>query len=222
MNIIPSFPAPDLVSLETALEALRTVAPGFQVDIVSKAFADNVSWPETEPSPLAALPALSVWSTEYQLEIDLMVEQPGRYFAPLAKLGINHVVAHITEATEVAAILRDAKVCGLQISLALTIDVPLEYVVPYIKNGELRAVQLMGIAKVGQQGQPFDERVLPRIRELRTLYPELSITIDGAVNEDTLLLLYAAGADRFAPGSAIVGAPDPVTAYKHLVSLLRD
>jgi len=222
MSILPSFPAPNFQSLEHALETLRGVSTAFQVDVVAAEFAGTASWPETEPHPLAELLQLEQWTDVYQLEVDLMVSHPAKYFAPVAKLGSKRVVAHVTQKSDVGALVNEAKMCQLELSFALTAEIPFELVVPFIKSGEVTSVQLMGIAQVGKQGQPFDERVLPRIRELRTLYPELGITIDGAVNEETLPLLFAAGADRFAPGSAVVKATDPVAAYKHLQRLLAE
>jgi ribulose-phosphate 3-epimerase len=81
-------------------------------------------------------------------------------------------------------------------------------------------LQVMGIASIGAQGQPFDERTLTTVHTLRERYPSLEIAIDGAVNETTIPRLVEAGANRFAPGSAIAKAPDPVTAYKQLLGLI--
>ena len=78
----------------------------------------------------------------------------------------------------------------------------------------------MGIATIGVQGQPFDERTLATVSELRRLYPNYTIAVDGSVNQDTIQSLQQAGANRFAPGSAITAAPDPVVAYQELKNLV--
>jgi ribulose-phosphate 3-epimerase len=78
----------------------------------------------------------------------------------------------------------------------------------------------MGIHNIGSQGQPFDTEVLERIKELKNLFPELTISIDGSVNEKTIPLLRAAGADRFVSGSAILNTEDPVAAYERLSRLV--
>ncbi len=52
------------------------------------------------------------------------------------------------------------------------------------------------------------------------MYPQLEIAIDGSVNTATLPLLKAAGANRFAPGSAIAKAEDPKRAYEQLLSMV--
>jgi ribulose-phosphate 3-epimerase len=78
----------------------------------------------------------------------------------------------------------------------------------------------MGIARIGSQGNPFDERVLERIRALKSLYPDLEVSIDGSVRAETLPSLIEAGATRFAVGSAILHAEDPEEAYRTLSSIV--
>jgi ribulose-phosphate 3-epimerase len=80
-------------------------------------------------------------------------------------------------------------------------------------------VELMGIDEIGRQGQPFDERVLQRIRDIKAKYPDLEVSIDGSVNEDTLPRLKEAGADRFVVGSAILNAENPEAMHKKLSRL---
>jgi len=82
-------------------------------------------------------------------------------------------------------------------------------------------VQLMGIKKIGAQGQPFDEPTLARAKELRTKFPDLEIAVDGSVNGTTISQLLAAGVNRFAPGSAISRANDPILAFKELSALIN-
>ena len=66
----------------------------------------------------------------------------------------------------------------------------------------------MGIEKIGFQGEPFDERVLDQIKALRKQFPEVTISVDGAVDFDTAPELIEAGANRLVAGSAIFNGPD--------------
>jgi len=79
----------------------------------------------------------------------------------------------------------------------------------------------MGIYQIGAQGQPFDATVLEKIAAVQAAYPEKSITIDGSVNEHTIVQLKEAGADRFIVGSAITLQPDPEAAYQALSVLIN-
>ena len=84
----------------------------------------------------------------------------------------------------------------------------------------LDVVQLMGIAKLGEQGLPFDERVIRRVQILRQRLPNLAIAVDGGVNLDNAPTLIAAGATRLVVGSALWRAKDLPKALKQWQQLL--
>ncbi len=218
LSFVPSFPAPSWTALRHVLNQLAGVAPGFQVDIVDGQFVPHTSWPFTETDPKTALASLVPFAEAYIIEIDCMVLEPLQYLDAVAAAGARRVIVHLGSTFEFAPILAHAATHGYQLGIAATADVPLSDIVALIPD--ISFVQLMGIAAVGQQGQPFDVRTLARARELRDRYPDLEIAVDGAVNSDTIPLLYAAGVNRFAPGSAITKAPDPVAAYRELQALV--
>jgi len=80
----------------------------------------------------------------------------------------------------------------------------------------------MGIDEIGSQGQPFDVRVLERIATLRALYPNQILSVDGAVNEENILSLKNAGADRFAVGSNILKVTNPKAQYEKLLKIVSE
>jgi ribulose-phosphate 3-epimerase len=147
-----------------------------------------------------------------------MVMRPELYLETFASLGVANVIVHLGSTDAYDAIITHARTYRYQIGIALTNDRDLSELSPYIDRIDF--VQVMGIAHVGKQGQPFDERTLTTLHALRTAYPTLPLSVDGAVNRETILKLRDAGATRFAPGSAIAKAPDPVLAYKQLAHMI--
>lgn len=218
ISVVPSFPAPNWESLELVLEALQTVSAGFQVDLVDGQFAPFTSWPFTELDVATALHALTPYAGMYELEIDCMVMDPYQYLDTFVALGAARVVVHLGSTNEYDAVIAHARTHGYQLGFALTSAIPLQTLEPWI--GDIDYVQLMGITAVGQQGQPFDEATIARAQTLRLRYPELEIAVDGSVNQETMPRLLAAGVNRFAPGSAITKAADPVVAYQTLAALV--
>ena len=69
-------------------------------------------------------------------------------------------------------------------------------------------VQFMGIENIGYQGEPFDERVFEKIRELRERFPDTIISVDGGVSLENADKLIEAGANRLVSGSAIFESGD--------------
>lgn len=215
--LAPSFPAPSWEALERVLLALRGVTREFQVDFVDGQFATPTSWPFNSAHGLDDLARLLPYSKDFILEADLMCQAPEQYFDRLLAAGFSRIIVHYgsTEAWE--EIIAHHQARSYRLGLACTNDT---YKAAEVLLPHFDFVQVMGIARVGEQGQPFDERTLETVAELRLLDDERTIAIDGAVNEDTITKLKEAGANRFAPGSAITQSPDPVAAYKQLQSLL--
>ncbi|MBX4211051.1 ribulose-phosphate 3-epimerase, partial [Candidatus Parcubacteria bacterium] len=90
---------------------------------------------------------------------------------------------------------------NIELGVAINPDTPNEKIAPYIKDVDF--VQCMGIAKIGFQSQPFDTRVLDKIRSLRLAYPDLIISVDGGVSLETAPKLVEAGCNRLVSGSVI-------------------
>lgn len=218
LAVVPSYPASSYAELERVLGALSGVSPEFQVDLVDGIFVPHRSWPFTEADPYAELARLRAWSPHYTFEFDCMVATPERYLETLLTVPLSRLVIHIGSTAAITSIIAHARTNGYRVGLAAPAGVPLEALTRWIPDIDF--VQLMGIAAVGQQGQPFDTRTIARVRQLREAYPDLEIAVDGAVNEATIPSLYAAGVNRFAPGSAITQAKDTVGAYTKLCNLI--
>lgn len=211
--IIPAVIPRSLEHLRESLRSLRGVAPSFQIDLVDGKYAGEPSWPYVDDG--AVLDAVFADTQEVSVEFDLMVREP-RAIIPLIGMNAERIVLHLHDhvgLSETLSLIPE----GVTAGIALRNDDPVDAILGYAT--QIKFIQCMGIRTIGVQGQPFDDRVLSRIRELRVLYPELEISVDGGVSVYTLPLLKDAGATRFVAGSAIFAAPDPVRAYEELVRI---
>lgn len=220
VTLLPSYPAPNWTELERMLKALHGEAAEFQIDIVDGQFVPHTSWPFTETDIDAALQKLAPWQSEYVLEFDCMVCKPEQYLDRIVEAGAKRVIIHYGSTEAYTDIAAHSQAHGYALGLAVTIAVPMEAIIELLP--QVSYVQVMGIAKVGQQGQPFANEALERIAALKAYAPDMSVAVDGAVNATTIPALVAAGADRLAPGSALTKAADPDAAYKQLQALLGD
>jgi ribulose-phosphate 3-epimerase len=113
---------------------------------------------------------------------------------------------------------------GLEIGVALDIQTPNEEVFEILDmidaDGDsiIDFVQFMGIDNVGFQGQEFDDRVLEKISDLRDMYPNIQISVDGGVSFDNAADLISAGATRLISGSAIFETGDIAEAIHNMAS----
>ena len=122
---------------------------------------------------------------------------------------------HVRSTQKLEAVIQHAGVHGYQLGLAFSNEDDLG-LLKTMESTAIDFVQLMGIAEIGAQGNPFDARVLERIAFVKKHFPALPISIDGGVNLDTIDLLKKAGAERFVAGSAILNADDPKGAFDAL------
>ncbi len=213
--IIPAIIPKSLKDLRNQL-ARVPFASQVQIDVVDGVFAPQTSWPYAgdvrhfdlvNPIP------------DFKIGIDLMAQDIIPSIIEWLSVDIERMIIHI-EAASPAELEQAFNLCEqsrVAVGLAIENDTTLKVVEPYLDRVDF--VQVMGIAQIGSQGQPFDERVLQRIVDLKSLHSDLVISVDGSVNERTLPRLLSAGAERFVVGSAIMGSTDPQRVFDQLSEL---
>jgi len=151
-----------------------------------------------------------------------MVKDAIKQFDFFVRLGAKRIIFHLEAENELELLefinsMDPYTRENLDIGIAINTTTSIDKLSTYINSIDF--VQCMGIANIGFQGEPFDERVLEQIRELRLKYPDLIISIDGSVNEDTAPLLVEAGANRLIVGSALMRSFDVRETMKELENL---
>lgn len=209
--IVPAVIPPSLADLTTAFSAYD-FAPELSIDVVDGQFVPFTSWPY---DPAGAPEEVAYLLRSRTVEIDLMVTDQVAAARAWRAAGADMLAFHAPGITPDAfcSLAADG---GASFGISIPNDAPLTDLEPFLPGADY--LQFMGIAHIGSQGQPFDTRVLDRIRSAKAAYPELPITVDGSVNADTIGALVAAGADRLIVGSAIVRAEDPAAAYAALTA----
>lgn len=212
--VVPAIIPTSLTNLEEILTAVSPFAREVQVDIVDGVFVPFVSWPYGEDDRISDIDA---YTNDFLIEVDLMLMEPERVIEEYLKAGVRRAVVHLESTKNLDTILALKKKYDFKLGFSIGNDTSLEMLMDVIDDADY--VQFMGIAKIGSQGQPFDERVLERISTLKKTHPNLLVSIDGSVNEETISRLAHAGADRVVAGSAILKAENPHKAFETLVSL---
>lgn len=217
ITVVPSYPAPAFADLADLANDISGVVNELQVDIVDGEFVTTQSWPftQSENEIQKELGRLMELPSGLALELDCMVMEPVQYLDTFVELGVSRVIVHYGSTNFYEECVEHASNHEYLIGLALLPSVDLNEVMELISVFDY--VQIMGIAEVGAQGQPFDDRALDIVAAIRSVFPEKDIAVDGAVNIETIPALVAAGATRLAPGSAIVKAVDRIAAYETLV-----
>jgi len=217
MNYTPIVPAVIPSSAEEVKEQVTRLSfsKEFHLDVVDGKYVSPSTWPyQPAGEPLSVKSQLDVFT----LEVDLMVQQPVLAAEQWIAAGADMLVFHV-ETLPVEVFKNFAAQTNVSMGISFNGQTTMETFETYLPFADY--VQLMGIYEIGQQSQPLDEAVFEKIEYLKQNYPQLSITIDGSVNEDTIKRLKVAGADRFVVGSAITLQSDPVAAHRALTALIN-
>ena len=231
-SIVPAILPKTRAELEGALARLARVrgVSEVQIDVVDGRFARPASWPysgDRKPEAGSRTEQLP-YIERFVFEIDLMVEDPERVAGLWLDRGAQRLTLHLESLIDPQRSLAAIKEhcghetdgsCAFELGLALSMSTDLSRLTPHLAHVDY--VQLMGIDTIGRQGEPFNSRVIERVRTLRAAYPNLVIQVDGGVTLAVVSELLAAGADRLVVGHALVGAADLGEAFSDFSALAQ-
>jgi ribulose-phosphate 3-epimerase len=230
IEIIPAIMPESFNDLRSKMNEVKDFVSFVQIDVMDGFFVPSKSWPyETDGfdsdfeeivSGKKEMPFLG----EIEFEVDLMVSDQEEEVVRWIQAGAGRVIGHVEAVDDIERFIKtalDANVpkdsfLSVDVGLAIGLETPVDVLKPYISDIDF--VQFMGIEKIGYQGEEFSEKVLSKISTLRKNFPDLIISVDGGVNEDSASLLIDAGVDRLVSGSEIFGASDKGEIIKKLSS----
>lgn len=213
--IVPAIIPTSQAELTATLSKLHFVHE-IQIDVVDGVFAPTASWPY---QPQGAPIAIKAHTDPFTLEVDLMTAQPVAAALEWIEAGADMLVFHI-ESISLEAFTNFINHTPVTVGVSMSGQTSLETFLPYAKLADY--VQLMGIAEIGAQGQPFDESIFEVIEVIKHHFPGKLISVDGAVNSDTITRLKKAGVNRFVSGSAIMQQADFEAAHRTLCELINE
>lgn len=218
MDIIPAILPKSLNELRSGLEHVRGVSSLVQIDVVDGVFAKNKTWPycsgqrEEFMRIVEGEEGMPLWDV-FDFQIDLMVTHSLRDAVEWVAVGASSIVVHTAseDALKTFEYLQNNRVGEFKVSIGIAVSSESDpkILFPFIKMVDF--IQVMGIARVGEQGQMFDERAVRTVHDIHAAYPELIIQVDGGVNTNNTRRLFNAGASRLVVGSVLVRAVDPIT-----------
>jgi len=199
IRIHPSILAADFLRLGEELERIRT-ADFIHVDVMDNHFVPNLSF---------GLPVVErlVAGSPLPLDVHLMIENPAQWAPSFAEAGATSVTFHAEASEDPVEVARSIRSAGAQAGLALKPDTDIGDYLEILDEVDLVLVMTV---EPGFGGQSFLDRTMPKLRRLREAVNasglEVRIQVDGGINEDTVAIAAAAGADTFVAGSSVFGA----------------
>jgi len=167
---------------------------------------------------------------DISIEVDLMVSSPEMVVDLWLRTEVERIVIHMESTEKMEWILesfskkfgeiKEPSVGAVKIGIALNTTTPNSKLDEWINKADF--IQFMGIEEIGFQGNPFDEKVIEKIKDFREKHPEKEISVDGGVDLGNARELIKSGADRLVIGSAIFNSENPNEEIKKFQSIKKD
>lgn len=199
VKVAPSLLAADFTRLA---DEIRRVEKGgcdmLHLDVMDGHFVPNIT---VGPFIVKAIRKL----TRLPLDVHLMIETPWKFIEPFASAGADHITVHLEACPEnLSRVLSQMRSYSVTRGVSLRPETPVKAIVDHLS--EIDMVLLMTV-NPGFGGQSFIPEVVPKIRELRSLYSG-HIEVDGGINVETARIAREAGANVLVAGTAIFGNSD--------------
>ena len=205
--VAPSLLAADFSRLkEEVQEVEKCGAEYLHLDVMDGNFVPNISY---------GSPVISAIRPHSNLVFDvhLMVEEPDRFIKDFVDAGADIITVHVEATKHLHRTIQLIKSYGKKVGVALNPATPIETLKHVVK--EIDMILIMSV-NPGFGGQAFIPEVLSKIEELRKLYPEMDIEVDGGVNDKTVEAIKEAGANVLVAGSYLFSGN-----YKEKIELMK-
>lgn len=207
--IAPSILSADFANLAQQAQLSETSGAEFlHIDVMDGHFVPNITL-----GPVV-VKSLRPYSTAV-FDVHLMIENPEKYIDAFADAGADLITVHYESVQDVEAIIRQIRAKGKKVGLTIKPGTPLHAILPFVP---LVDMVLIMTVEPGFGGQSLIESCLDKIRELRGLYPNLDIEIDGGVKLENIDRVYDAGANIIVAGSAVFGSENPAQVISEMLN----
>ena len=168
-------------------------------DVMDGCFVDNISF---GPAFVEAVNN----ATKLPLDVHLMIERPDHFFPRFA--GSSDIITvHVEARHDVAGTLRAIREAGCRAGLAFNPSTPFREVEAYLGSIDLLLAMTV---HPGFGGQSFNAEVMEKVRQAVSARSrsglDFHIEVDGGINEETVRIAAASGADVMVAGTSVFQA----------------
>lgn len=174
------------------------IKPDFlHLDIMDGKFVKNKSWTFSEIKKIISYSNLP-------LDVHLMVSNPQKYIEDYALLNTNDIIFHYEAVKDINQMINLIKSYGLKVGISINPDTDVKVLFPYLNSIDL--VLVMSVYP-GSSGQEFISQTTLKIKRLKEEILNnnynVSISVDGGINDENAIFCKEAGADIIVSASYI-------------------
>ena len=218
-EIIPAVNAADWRTVEERIKLVEPHVRWVHLDVADGTFTPNVLWHNSDD--------LKSLKTPLQLEVHLMIKNPGAAINDWIAAGAKRIIVHVEAMRDFDEIKRKCDVAKVFLMLAITPETSWTILVPYLRR-HIVSFQILAVHP-GASGQQFiDDSIgssretnyiessYEKIRRLREQCSYCDIEVDGGIKVGIAKKCREAGANLFSAASAIFETSDIPKAIEDL------
>lgn len=206
IEIIPAILENNWQEIERKIELVKPFAKTIHVDVIDGKFAPKTTFLDPKP--------FSKYTKDLFFEIHLMVEEPINYLKPWADVGFKRFFGQIEKMSDQVEFVAQGELLG---EVGLVIDGPTSIEQIKVPLDDLDAILVMAI-NAGSSGQALVPEYLGKVKQIKEK-TAIPITVDGGINDQTIVQTCASGATRFITSSFLF-KEDPYSQFQILQKLI--
>lgn len=180
--------------------------------------SDGVFAPSTTACTPELLRELLSENPEIEVEVHLMIQDPESHIDAWLEAGVKKIIVHIEAIRDFQSLLNRVRAHHAELILGIKMETDVKELSFYLPKCPVHAVHLLEVP-AGPSGSTMNQRAVDRIRFVRTLDPDVTISVDGGVTKETAREVCEAGADRVVSSSFIWNSASPKETYELLLGL---
>ncbi len=197
-EIIPSLLVKNISQFKKRLTQIERYFPLAQLDVADNTLVSNETFADWKQ--------IRRIKTDVVYDLHLMIQKPDDYLHRITSFNkIYRVFFHIESDVDAPKLIRWIRRQKTQAGIALHPSTSIKKVRSLLP--QVDAVLLLGV-KPGFNGARFQPTTIKRIKELRALYRQATIVVDGGIRPETIGKVFNAGADAVVVGSYLHQAKD--------------
>ena len=162
-------------------------------------------------------------ATKAPFDVHLMISDPLKYIDDFCDAGADIITFHTECDSPIDETIEKILSRGVKASLTVKPKTSVEDIFPYLDK--LSMVLIMTV-EPGFGGQSFMEDMMAKVSALRNEINarglDCEIEVDGGINEKTIAIAAAAGADVFVSGNALFTSPDRKAAVEKFKAIAEE